>query len=603
MALLTLATTGSAVAHLVLPAALGRTLDLLLADPESARTHHWLLGCVALTVAIVVLDACDVALTAGTNARATAWIRRRAVRHTLDAGPRSGGPPAGDLVARLVGSAAQAGTAPAALAATFSSVITPVGGVCALALIDPWTAVGLLVGLPLFGLLLRGFVRDSGDSLTRYQRTQGEIAGRLTEALDGARTIAAAGTARREISRVLGPLPALSREGHRVWRVQSRSTAQAAALVPMLQITVIAVAGIRLDAGALSVGSLLAASRYAVLATGFGGLVGRLGALVRARTAAARVAELLAAPVIPHGDRTLPPGDGTVELRAVTLSTGGRTVLDGVDLALPGGTSTAVVGRSGAGKSALAAVAGRLADPDRGTVLLDGVPLPELTRAEIRGAIAYAFARPALLGGTLHGTIALGVTRPPASGVARAARAACADGFISRLPDGYATPCAGVLLSGGEIQRLGLARAFAHDGRLMVLDDATSSLDSVTELRVARALAREEGHRTRLIVAHRATTAARADRVVWLEEGRVRAVAPHAELWRIPDYRAVFAPPDPDPERDPLVDTAPVPGPLADAVPGPGRTSAGGGAQRPGGTGTFAGPGPSGGAGAGDADG
>lgn len=122
-----------------------------------------------------------------------------------------------------------------------------------------------------------------------------------------------------------------------------------------------------------------------------------------------------------------------------------------------------------------------------------------------------------------------------------AARAAGADLFVRRLPHAYGTHLADAPMSGGEVQRLGLARAFAHAGRLLVLDDATSSLDTVTAREVERALAREIRPGTRIVVAHRLSSAARADLVVWLEDGRVRATGTHEELWRHePAYRAVF---------------------------------------------------------------
>ncbi|MGW7051365.1 ABC transporter ATP-binding protein [Streptomyces sp. NPDC054887] len=538
-AVLVLSTAGALIG-LALPAVLGRTLDLLLSGRPAAP---WLAACAALTCLLVVVDALDGVLTGTTNARSTAWFRRRLLRHVLAAGPRTTDhTPPGDVVARLVGNAAHAGAAPAALAGTVAAVVTPVGGLVALAVVDLWTAGAFLVGVPVLALLLKAFVRASGDSVARYQESQGEIAARLVEAVGGARTIAAAGTARREQARVLEPLAALSAQGYRMWRVQGRSTAQAAVTVPLLQIAVLAVAGARLAAGELSIGGLLAAARYAALATGIGVLVGRLNGLVRSRGAARRLAGLLAVPATPHGEARLPAGDGTLELRGVTVVRGDRTILAGLDLTVPGGTSLALVGRSGSGKSTVAAVAGRLADPDRGTVTLDGVPLPELPREVLRRAVGQAFERPALLGGTIGGTIAFGVDEPDAAAVREAARAACADDFVRRLPDGYDTPCAEAPLSGGEVQRLGLARAFAHPGRLLILDDATSSLDTVTELRVGEALTREAGVRTRLIIAHRAATAARADRVAWLHEGRVRAVGPHARLWREHgDYRAVFA--------------------------------------------------------------
>jgi ATP-binding cassette subfamily B protein len=124
--------------------------------------------------------------------------------------------------------------------------------------------------------------------------------------------------------------------------------------------------------------------------------------------------------------------------------------------------------------------------------------------------------------------------------VLAAARAAQVADVVARLPDGYRTRLVDAPLSGGEAQRLGLARALSAE-RLLVLDDATSSLDTATEHRIARALTDPAGGRTRLVVTHRTTTAAAADLVAWLDGGRLRAVAPHRRLWADPDYRAVFA--------------------------------------------------------------
>ncbi len=201
-----------------------------------------------------------------------------------------------------------------------------------------------------------------------------------------------------------------------------------------------------------------------------------------------------------------------------------------------------MVGRSGAGKSTLARLAGRLADPDAGTVFLDGINLREFTRASLRESVVYAFERPELVGDTPHDVIGFGLRRPDDAQVLLAAGQAQAAAFIARLPRQMSTSLDGTPLSGGEVQRLGLARAFAHAGaaRLLVLDDATSSLDTVTEMLVARAITGELSGLTRLIVAHRATTAARADLVAWLDGGRIRALAPHGELWADREYRAIF---------------------------------------------------------------
>ncbi|MEU6372350.1 ABC transporter ATP-binding protein [Streptomyces sp. NPDC046909] len=549
-AALCLVSTAASGAGLLLPAALGRVLDLLLAQAPATR---WVLYCAGLVLLLALLDAGQTVLAGTVDAGTTAWLRRRLTGHVLAVGPRATarfGP--GDLVARLVGNAAQAGTAPTARAALPAAFVGPVGGMVALALIDPWLAAVFLAGAPVLALLLRAFTRDTTECVTRYQEVQGRIAAALSEAVGGHRTIEAAGTADRETARILRPLPELSRLGHRMWRVQGRAAGQSVAVAPLLQLGVVAVAGLLLARHRLTVGELLAASRYAVLATGVGVLVGYLSGLARARASVARLDEVLTEPAMAYGGGHLPPGPGRLELRGVTARRGGRVVLDGVDLVVPGGTTLAVVGRSGAGKSLLAAIAGRLADPDAGEVLLDGEPLRELTHDELRGATAHAFSRPALLGGTLEEEIGLGLTSPSPARLREAARTAHADDFVTRLPAGYATLCADAPRSGGESQRLGLARAFAHGGRLLVLDDALSSLDTVTEEQITRTLV---GPRpgtgtpgTRLLIAHRAATAARADAVAWLDGGRVRAVGRHEELWRLPGYRAVFG--DGDVETD-----------------------------------------------------
>lgn len=411
----------------------------------------------------------------------------------------------------------------------------------ALGVIDPWLAAAFLTGAPLLTLLLRSLARDTSTCVADYQRVQGA-------------------------SRPRSPRPsaAPAPSAQRARRTGTRNGS--CDRCPNSPGQVGGCGGYRAGGGAGGGGGASAAPRrrgrgghaaqpapalrrrrpgglrYAVLATGVGVLVGQLSGLVRARTAARRLGEVLAEPAPTHGDRSLPPdGPGHLELRGVSARRGARTVLDGVDLVVPGGTTLALVGRSGAGKSLLAALAGRLTDPDAGEVLLDGVALPALSRAELRAAVAYAFDRPALLGTTVEDTIALGLRCPSPARVREAARTACADAFVRRLPDGYATAVADAPHSGGEAQRLGLARAFAQRGRLLVLDDALSSLDTVTEHQVSEAVLGRAATGTRLVVAHRAATAARADTVAWLDAGRVRAVGTHAQLWRrLPGYRAVF---------------------------------------------------------------
>ncbi|MFJ9550574.1 ATP-binding cassette domain-containing protein [Streptomyces erythrochromogenes] len=535
-------TVAAAAAALAEPAVLGHTLDLLLRRDPSGPA--WTLLCAAVIAAEVALDAAAARLAGEVDGRSTARLRRLGLAGLLGTAPHHAASHApGETAARLTAHATEAGKVPAAVAHAIAALLPPLGAVAALLLIDLWTALTFLLGLPLLVLLLRAFTRDTLTSVARYQQVQLATAGRLVEALAGARTIAAAGTADRERARILAPLPELGTEGRRMWQVYGGTTARSTALMPMLLYAVLAVGGIRLAAGAIGVGELLAALRYAGLAAGVGAVTGALAAVARGRAAARRTAALVALPPLGHGRADLPEGPGTLELRDVRVVRGGSAVLHDISLVIPGGSTVAVVGRSGAGKTVFAAVAGRLADPTAGQVLLDGVPLRELTAEALRREVGHAFDRPVLLGDTVGDAIGFGAGPAPGPQAVRAAaRAAGADPFVRRLPDGYATRLADAPLSGGEVQRLGLARAFCRAGRLLVLDDATSSLDTVTAREVERALAREIRPGTRIVVAHRLSSAVRADLVVWLEDGRMRAAGTHAELWRRdPAYRAVFA--------------------------------------------------------------
>ncbi|RFU43407.1 ABC transporter ATP-binding protein [Actinomadura logoneensis] len=552
-ALLVLGALGGAALQLLLPYATGRALDgLTSADTVPDR---WTTVAAATVAGIAACEVLTAWATGVTGAEASARLRRALLDRVLGAGPAiTRRHPEGDLATRIGLNTEELGQAPAALVTAAALLIPTAGGLVALALIDLWLLGALVAGLVAITLVLRGFLRATTVHAAGYQRTQSDIAGRLSDALTGIRTIAAAGTADLETRRVLAPLPTLRDHGLRLWRANARAGVQAGLAVPLLEVAVLAVGGWRLASGGLTLGALYAAARYAVLGAGLSGALGQIGQLARSRSAAVRVDDVLGVPVVRYGARALPPhGSGTLEFRDVTLRTPDGEGLRDVHFTIPGGGATAVVGRSGAGKSLLASLAGRLLDPDQGTVLLDGVPLSELTHAELRRAVGYAFERPVLLGETVTDAVGLGLpslsSRAHENRVRDAARAARADAFLQRLPSGYATALADAPMSGGERQRLGIARALAQGERVLVLDDATSSLDTVTEREIGAALTTAADGRTRLLVAHRAATAAEADQVLWLDGGRVRAQAPHHDLWRDhPDYRALFAEsPSPEP--------------------------------------------------------
>jgi ATP-binding cassette, subfamily B, bacterial len=554
--LVVLAVVG-AVATLALPAVLGRALDEIVASASAGGSHGgggggqgtdgWLAvgGPVLVTAAlvglIVVVDVVAQLVAGAATAESTGLLRREVARHVLDAGPAvAGGSAEGDLVARLVANTTTAGKAVVVVSGLAASTLPPVGAVVALGLIDPWLALTFAVGMLSASGAVRAYLRDSRKATAGYLAAQGAIATRLVDALAGARSIAAARTTEREVGRVLAPLDEVRRHGTAVWRNIARLAFQGEPVVLLTQAAVIAVAGMGVASGRLTPGEMLAASRYAVMAAGIGGILDELASLTRARAASDRIVELIETPIVRHGLRSLPSGCGALELRGVRAAVDGHEVLRGLDLLVPGGRTVALVGRSGSGKSLVAALAGRLTDPDAGEVLLDGVPLRSLDRRALRRAVTYAFERPDLIGRTVADAIAFGVDRPSPARLRAAADAARAEPFIARLPSGYDAVLADTPLSGGEIQRLGLARALAHDARLVILDDATSSLDTATEAQIAAALTTAARGRTRLIVTHRLATTARADVVAWLDEGVVRAMAPHHVLWRDLAYRAIF---------------------------------------------------------------
>ncbi len=535
------AQAGIAVSTLLTPAAVADAVDAALGRGDPGRAV--LIFGAVLTVGILATLLLELAEPYAV-ARSTVWLRTRLLDRVLALGVVGQRRfDSGDLITRLGSNAAVAATAGAVVLTSMVGLVTSVGAVVALGLIDPLLAGVFLLGLPVGLALIAVFVRQSAELYTHYQGLQAAMASRLVDAMAGIRTIRSAGTAAREVERVLDPLPELGRTGHGTWRLQASVTWRVQLLAPLLEVGVLAVAGYQVVAGRLSPGDLLAAAGYVAMALLFFAQANLLIALSRARAAARRVQQVLTEPpMAPQvGTAPAPTGGGELVLHAVTVREDGKAVLDALDLRVPPGCAVAVVGRSGAGKSTLAAVAGRLLEPDEGEVLLDGTPLSALDTAGLRAAVGYAFERPQLLGDTVLDAIGYGSGAPDKNRLVAAAKLVHADEFVRRLPAGYDTPLADAPFSGGEVQRIGLARATNRDRRLLIMDDATSSLDTVTEAQVGAALTEALAGRSRLLVAHRAGTAARADLVAWLEAGRVRALAPHGVLWQYPDYRAVFA--------------------------------------------------------------
>jgi ATP-binding cassette subfamily B protein len=529
--------TVAAGASLLLPTASAGAIDRLLTSGDPGPALAALMG---LLVLRLLAEACGGLADTAVTVRVATRLRYRLLAQVFRLGvPGLRRHAAGDLVMRVTGNASHGAGGVTALVDTAVGIATAVGGLAALFVLDWRLGAVFLMGILPAALLLRLLVHDVTALYGDYLDRLGALAARLTDALAGRRTIRACGTSAREIERVLAPLPGLARSGMRTWEAQRRTSWRVGLVLAGAQAVVLGAAGVGVAQGRLSAGDFLASAMYAGIALGV------LSQFDYARANAGRVLDVLSEqpPLCSGRAKVLPAGPGALSFRRVSVRLADRLVLDAVDLDVPARAAVAVVGKSGAGKTTLAQLVGRLLDPDDGAVLIDGVRVDSLDPAILRREVAYAFDRPVLLGATIREALTYG--RPDATGakVGHAVRIAAADDFVRRLPGGLDTLLADAHFSGGELQRLGLARAVVHGGRVLVLDDATSSLDTITEAKIAGALTTGLEGRTRLVVAHRAVTAARADLAAWLENGRIRAIAPHRTLWATePEYRAIFAP-------------------------------------------------------------
>ena len=319
--------------------------------------------------------------------------------------------------------------------------------------------------------------------------------------------------------------------------------------LPLLAQGAVLLVGARMvTSGELTVGGFVAFNLYlGMLVMPLRSLGMWIGQAQRATASGERIFQVMDEPeeiADRPGAVELPPGDGDLRFEDVRFEyLAGRPVLDGVTLDVPAGRTIALIGQTGSGKTTLTSLVPRFYDTTGGRVLVDGVDVRDVKLTSLRRAIGVISQDPFLFSASVRENITFGAPDLGDAEVKRIAGLAQAAEFVEELPDGYDTIIGerGITLSGGQRQRLAIARALAVDPRILILDDATASVDATTEARIRVGLREAMRDRTTLIIAHRLSTIALADEIVVLDEGRIAARGTHDELLDTsPVYRDIY---------------------------------------------------------------
>ncbi|HKI05978.1 MAG TPA: ABC transporter ATP-binding protein [Thermoanaerobaculia bacterium] len=398
------------------------------------------------------------------------------------------------------------------------------------------TLIALAV-LSLFGFVMMYAFRTLRPLFRERSKINAELSGRLTESFSGVRVVKAYRAENREAL-------VFTKGAHRLYRnVASTMTgfsaigAASTLLLGGIGVAIMGIGAREVLSGEMTVGDFFAFTMYLAMLVGPVVQIVNIGSqFTEAFAGLERIRELRNEVTEDEGEtarKPLPEVDGKVELRDVWFEYQAETpVLKGISFTALPGTSTALVGPSGSGKSTLIGLVAAFHRPTSGQILVDGHNLSEVRLGDYRSHLGVVFQDNFLFDGTVLENIAY--ARPHASeeDVIHAARIARCDDFVARLPDGYETIVGerGVKLSGGERQRVAIARAILADPRILILDEATSSLDSESEALIQEGLAELMKGRTTFVIAHRLSTIRNADTIMVLEGGQVVERGRHQEL-------------------------------------------------------------------------
>jgi ATP-binding cassette subfamily B protein len=403
---------------------------------------------------------------------------------------------------------------------------------------QPGLALLALIPVPIVVWTASRYNRSSRPALQEVQQRIAELTAEAEESVSGVRVVKAFSRERHMLER-------FRRSVIRVFDQNLYSTKLRAFYNPLIGFlpniglaVVLLIGGNQVINGSLTLGAFTAFYTYVIMLTGPMRTLGvGLGMGQRAIASGNRLFEILdREPRIASdpGAAPLPGGDGRVEIEDVSLTYDGGSgeALSGINLTVEPGKVIALVGPTGSGKTSLVALLARLYDPTSGTVRVDGADLREVELTSIRSRVAFVADDSFLFSATIAENIAYANPAASREQIETAARRAQAEPFIAELPDGYETLVGerGLTLSGGQRQRIAIARALLADPRILILDDATSSVDARTEAAIRSGLEEALSGRTTFIVAHRLSTISLADEIVVMDEGRIVDRGSHEEL-------------------------------------------------------------------------